>query len=258
MAYKIVFFDIDGTLINEEKEIPSDTRKAILSLQKKGIHVVIATGRSPFHLRRIREELQIKSFISYNGAYVEYAGTPIYQQELELAALEQLYALSQEGDHPLIFMGTQQAYTTHDSHGHIIETFNYLKMDFPEYDPFFYKRESVHQVLLYCLKENEQAYVGKFSEFDFIRWHKYSMDVLPKGGSKAKGIEAFLKHLGIAREDAVAFGDGLNDKEMLEFVGMGVAMGNAHPELKSLANWITKHVNEGGISYGLKELQLID
>ncbi|EHB59642.1 Haloacid dehalogenase domain protein hydrolase type 3 [Paenibacillus lactis 154] len=83
------------------------------------------------------------------------------------------------------------------------------------------------------------------------------MDVIPGGGSKAKGIEAVLKHLGITPAQAVAFGDGLNDKEMLAYVGLGIAMGNAHEEVKPLADFVTKHVNKGGIRHGLRHAGLI-
>lgn len=83
------------------------------------------------------------------------------------------------------------------------------------------------------------------------------MDVLTNDGSKAQGIKALLKLLNIAPEEAVAFGDGLNDKEMLEVVGLGIAMGNSHKELMPFANYITSHVSESGIRKGLVHAGLI-
>lgn len=66
-----------------------------------------------------------------------------------------------------------------------------------------------------------------------------------------------LKHLGITAEEAVAFGDGLNDKEMLSYAGLGIAMDNAHEEVKLLADYVTKHVNYSGIRHGLEYAGLI-
>jgi hydroxymethylpyrimidine pyrophosphatase-like HAD family hydrolase len=76
-------------------------------------------------------------------------------------------------------------------------------------------------------------------------------------GSKAEGIKQLAKRLNIDRENIYAFGDGLNDLEMIEYVGTGVAMGNAVQSLKEIADYITKPVNEDGILYGIQQLELV-
>lgn len=78
------------------------------------------------------------------------------------------------------------------------------------------------------------------------------MDIIPNGGSKAKGIEKYIEKLGFNRDQVYAFGDGLNDLEMIEAVGTGIVMGNGHEDLKKLANHVTKDVSEDGIYHGLK------
>ncbi|MNH24318.1 putative phosphatase [compost metagenome] len=83
------------------------------------------------------------------------------------------------------------------------------------------------------------------------------MDVLPGNGSKANGIAQMIKALGVAKEDVYAFGDGLNDLEMLSFVGHGIAMGNAEDEVKAAASYVTSHVSENGIYEGLKLVGLL-
>ncbi|MFP3488979.1 HAD-IIB family hydrolase, partial [Staphylococcus sp. SIMBA_130] len=85
----------------------------------------------------------------------------------------------------------------------------------------------------------------------------YSMDVIPPGGSKAKGIEAMIDHLGFKRENTYAFGDALNDIEMLKFAGTGVAMGNGYDEVKEVADYITDPVDQNGIQKGLKKVGLL-
>jgi len=115
----------------------------------------------------------------------------------------------------------------------------------------------LYQTLMFCPEEEERQYTSDYSHFGFIRWHPYSVDVIPKGGSKAEGIKKMIDRLGFKLEDVYAFGDGLNDIEMLQAAGTGVAMGNAVPEVKQHANMTTKSVEEDGIWYGLKELELI-
>ncbi|MFL6562409.1 MAG: HAD hydrolase family protein, partial [Bacillus sp. (in: firmicutes)] len=103
----------------------------------------------------------------------------------------------------------------------------------------------------------EKQYEQEFYDFDFVRWHPVSLDVVPKGGSKAKGIEKIVEKLGIPKERQYAFGDGLNDMEMLTAIENSVAMGNAQEIVKSVAKYVTKSVEENGISHGLQMVGLL-
>lgn len=257
MDYKIVFFDIDGTLVNEEKQIPRDTIESIRKLKEQQVEVVIATGRAPYYFEHIAKKCGIDSFVSFNGSYVVYKGTPIYERHIPKASIEAFHQLAAQQNHPLVLQGSHDSFSTHEQHPYVIETFQHLKVAMPLYRADFFKEAAIFQALLYCLAPEEACYNEALSDLAFVRWHKYSLDVFPKGGSKAQGIEALLHHLGLSPAKAVAFGDGLNDKEMLSFVGMGIAMGNAHEELKPFSNYVTKHVDEGGIAHGLQYAGLL-
>ncbi|GAB7386770.1 Cof-type HAD-IIB family hydrolase [Bacillaceae bacterium] len=257
MNYKIVFFDIDGTLMNEEKMIPADTKEAVHRLKKKGIYVALATGRAPFHLREIAEELAIDSYVCFNGSYVVCQDRPIYARPLERETLAALEKRANAHRHPLVYLSHAECYANREDHPHVIESFHALRLAAPGFHPHYWQEEPIYQALLYCQAHEEKGYRERFSELTFIRWHKFSLDVLPADGSKAKGIAVMLEHLGFSPAEAVAFGDGLNDKEMLAFVGAGVAMGNAHEEVKPFAAFTTKGVDEGGISYGLEKIGLL-
>ncbi|REK74330.1 Cof-type HAD-IIB family hydrolase [Paenibacillus paeoniae] len=257
MSYKIVFFDIDGTLVNEAKEIPADTIKAINELKDKGIEPVIATGRAPYFIKPLAETLGIESYVCMNGAYVVYKGQPLYKREIGKDALEMLVALAAQNDHSLVFEGEHQYFTDRDNHPFVTESVQSLKIELPGFDPEFWRGNEIFQVFLHCEGRDEHLYESLKSEFTLIRWHPQAMDVLPLGGSKAQGIAALLDKLGYVADDAAAFGDGLNDKEMLEYVGFGVAMGNSHPELLPFANFVTTHVDEKGIRNGLIEAGLL-
>jgi Cof subfamily protein (haloacid dehalogenase superfamily) len=257
MKKKIVFFDIDGTLLDENKELPDSTVQAVQALKDTGVHVAIATGRAPFMFADLRKRLGIDSYVSFNGQYVVFEGEVIYQKPLNRERLHTLKEHAHENGHPLIFMDAETMRASMDNHPYIHVSMGSLKFTHPELDPFYYENRDIYQALLFCKPEEEHLYIHEYSEFRFVRWHAVSTDILPFGGSKAEGIKRMIERLGIKKEDVYAFGDGLNDIEMLRFVGTGVAMGNAKEEVKEVADFVTKDVAEEGILYGLKQLQLI-
>ncbi|MCF6136935.1 Cof-type HAD-IIB family hydrolase [Pseudalkalibacillus berkeleyi] len=259
MNNKIVFFDIDGTLLDHDKKLPKGTVEAIKELDEKNIPMIIATGRAPFMFSGLRSELGIQSFVSFNGQYVSCEGECVFENPLDETILKQLVTQSSEHDHPMVFLNTKEGRTTHVQHPHVQKSMDDLKLEHPKHDPDFYQGRSIFQALLYCdNNEKETFYRNAYQDFNFIRWHQYSIDVLPRTGSKAVGIEKMIEHLGYRQEDVIAFGDGLNDLEMLEYAGTGVAMGNAKNAAKKSADFITKAVDEDGIRYGLKHIGLID
>ena len=91
MNKKVIFFDIDGTLYDHDKKIPESTKRAVRLLKEKGHHLFIASGRSPFLIQPILQELALDSFIAYNGQYVMYEGEVIYGNPLKLELMEQIY-----------------------------------------------------------------------------------------------------------------------------------------------------------------------
>ena len=104
----------------------------------------------------------------------------------------------------------------------------------------FYLREDVCQGWLFFDEaldaELMPRMAERFPQFDFVRWHRTAVDVMPKATNKWTGCQWVLAQTGFAAAEAVAFGDGLNDREMLQGVGLGIAMGNGHPELKAIAD----------------------
>jgi Cof subfamily protein (haloacid dehalogenase superfamily) len=254
---KIVFFDIDGTLLDHDKKLPDKTKEAIIELKKNGTFVAIATGRAPFMFEGLRKELGIDSYISFNGSYVVFENELIYKQPLHKHELEQLHTSAEQLGHPMLFMDEKTMKSSVMHHKYIEECMGSLKFPHPQLDPNFYHNREIFQSLLFIEEKDINLYQGQYSQFEFIRWHRYSVDILPFGGSKAEGIKKMIDRLGFNIQDVYAFGDGLNDMQMLQTVGTGVAMGNALEELKTHAQFVTKDVNEDGIWFGLKELNLI-
>lgn len=255
---KLIFFDIDGTLLDHEKKLPSSTKEAIFQLKEKGHEVAIATGRAPFMYTDLREELGIHTFVSYNGQYVVFNGEKLYTNPLNTASLIKLTETAVSNNHPIVFMDHEDMKANVPEHPSIKEGLASLKIkQFPGHDPYYYKGRELYQSLLFCPEGEEKQYEAEFTDFDFVRWHPLSVDVLPKGGSKAKGIEKLVEKLGFSKEDVYAFGDALNDMEMLTTVYNSVAMGNAMDEVKSVAKYVTKSVEDDGIYHGLKMVGLL-
>ncbi|WP_042149429.1 Cof-type HAD-IIB family hydrolase [Paucisalibacillus sp. EB02] len=253
----IIFFDIDGTLLDHNKELPSSTIEAIHELKRKGHIVAIATGRGPFMYKEIREKLGIDSYVSYNGQYVVVEGEVVYSNPLSKSSLQKLTKDATRNNNPVVFMDPDVMRANVTEHPHITEGMESLKVGYPTYDPLYYEDNVIYQSLLFCVEEEEKAYMDAFPEFDFVRWHPLSTDVLPKDGSKAKGIEKALEKLQIPAERVYAFGDGLNDVAMLSMVKNSVAMGNGVDEVKACAKYVTKPVDEDGIYHGLKMVGLL-
>ncbi|WP_186577671.1 Cof-type HAD-IIB family hydrolase [Aquibacillus kalidii] len=254
----IIFFDIDGTLLDHDKNLPGSTKEAIFQLKKEGHEVAIATGRAPFMYADLRKELDIDTYVSYNGQYVVLKGEVVYTNPLNASSLIKLAEQAMQKEHPVVFMDHEDMKANVPTHPYIEESISSLKLEhLPTHDPFYYKGRELYQSLLFCPEGSESQYIQHYPEFDFIRWHPLSVDILPKGGSKAKGIEKVVEKIGIPKERQYAFGDGLNDIEMLTVIENSVAMGNGEEQVKAVAKHVTKSVEDDGLVHGLKMVGLI-
>lgn len=257
MGRKLIFFDIDGTLLDKNKQMPESTKWAVAELKKAGHEIVIATGRGPFMHKDIRETLQIESYVSFNGSYVVYKDEVLYSHAINENRLEELTQLTVANKHPLVYMTPEGMRTSTEHNRYSGEDCEAFKLKLPALEPDYYKGREIYQCLLFCKQEDEGDYKENFSDLGFIRWHLYGSDILPPGGSKARGIAAIIERTGFKHEDVYAFGDGLNDIEMLQYVHHSVAMGNAQDIVKQAARYITKDVAEDGVLHGLRMVGLL-
>lgn len=255
----IVFFDIDGTLYNSEKELPDSTKESIASLKEDGHIVAIATGRAPFMYEDLRKELGIDTFVSLNGQYVVVEDEVIYTNPMDKHNLEEITLAANANDHPVVHLDHEDMLADMPEHDYVTEGISTLKLGrMPGHDPNYHVNRDIYQTLLFCPENEEQQYYEEFGQkFKFIRWHPVSMDVTPKTGSKAEGIGKVIDKLGVADDRQFAFGDGMNDIEMLQSIHNSYAMGNAHDVVKKAAKHVTKNVEEDGIYHGLKMAGLI-
>lgn len=272
---KIVFFDIDGTLVSRQNYVPESTRRAIKELKKNDILPVIATGRAPILLEEVREKLEIDSYISMNGQYVVLNGEPIFANPLPKETVERLTEKAAGQNNGVMLCGSEDIFTNslislakRSSVWNVLKRISKLipgsiqlslfsrAMKKPP-KPEEYEGKDIYQIILEAPKEQEKQYIVEFEELAFTRSNPYTMDVIAQGVSKAVGIQKFIEKVGVRQEDTYGFGDSLNDIEMMGYVGMGIAMGNALPEVKEVSDMVTADVNEDGIEKALKKLKLI-
>lgn len=259
MNRKLIAFDIDGTLINDNHELLPETKEAIKKMQEAGHMVMCATGRSYPIAKSVLDEAGIKHYILSNGAVAFVNDKQVYSNPLNEEALEKLVQVSDERDIDIVFNGLMETKLRNEEFQKetkiAMESFG---QKLPEIELDFHKRAAVYQVVALLKEEKMDAYEGNFPEFRFVRWHENGVDVLPENGSKAETLKEVAEQFGFKQEDIIAFGDGNNDMEMLAYAGVGIAMENGREELKAVSDFVTLSNNDGGIYHGLKEYGLVN
>ncbi|WP_028274830.1 Cof-type HAD-IIB family hydrolase [Atopococcus tabaci] len=259
MTNKLIFFDIDGTLLTDDNQILNSTKEAIATLRERGHEVAIATGRNALMARDIIEELEMDNYVVCNGAAAFYHGRQVYINPLDKEDFERLLLVADAQGHPIVYETAEQLKRRHkEVDSRLEEGMSAVGFQVPESDFSFHERHDLTQALVFYDEKDKGDYEeGQFPHFRFIRWHETGVDILPKDGSKAATIMKIATAKGYQPEDVVAFGDGLNDYEMISKVGLGIAMGNAVDAVKAEADYVTKTNNKHGIALALQELNLL-
>lgn len=254
--YKVVFFDIDGTLLNWRGELPRSTKAAVSSLRNNGVVPVIASARPPFNIYELMNELEISSYVAFNGSFVVYEHQVIHQSAVLKPSVDEIRkSVLEQGDS--VILATAAGFQIMSETPEELLEYYLRKWDIRKRCQAECAAD-ILQLEVFCSPASIQGYTDKHN-LTFYPWGSKddAFNVVNFGVSKASGIQKLLDLIGLTNHDAAAFGDGINDIEMLTSAGFGVAMGNAVEELKATADLVTRHVDEDGVWYGLKELGLI-
>lgn len=259
MNKKMIYFDIDGTLLTDSKTILDSTREAIARLQENGHEVAIATGRNAKMAKELIDELNLPNYIVCNGAAGFFHHKQVFANPLDKKALERLILVADANNHQIIYETAKDLKRRSEEISQAVESgMKHVGFDVPDVETDFHKQHDLTQALIFYSENDRHLYEdGQFPEFRFVRWYESGVDILPADGSKYETIFKLSTDKGFKKEDVIAFGDGLNDYEMIGNVGMGVAMGNAVPSVKQVAEMVTDTNNNDGIFKALKELKLI-
>ncbi|KAA0549820.1 Cof-type HAD-IIB family hydrolase [Bacillus sp. BGMRC 2118] len=257
MSYKIVFFDVDGTITNhKDGSIPRSTIKAINMLKSRGLRVVAATGR-PLSMCHDLQELGIDTFITANGGYVTHNKEVIHKVPMNRSVVKDVIEFAKLENNGLSFY-TEGFCMNGVKENEILQALKEtLSLDtYPETNPLIH-HEDIFLLCLFAEDETVEKYKRRFPELTFRRWHPYVLNVLQEEVSKSLAIIKTLDYFDIDQSEAIAFGDGENDIDMLELVGLGIAMGNGSENLKNVADFVTKPSSEDGIDFALRKFGMI-
>lgn len=261
MKKKAIFFDIDGTLYNVSLGVPESTIQGITELKKNGHLTFLATGRARAMIPKKLLDLEFDGILAACGTYVEYGNNLIYNINLKKYISNKAIYTLRKYNVFFVLEGSNYLYMDEwkdfDEYKFSLQTFknefsNKIK-PITEIDTYFNKITCITNEL----KNFKKAYKILEKDFNCIYHNSGFIELVPKGYSKVNGIERIIKHLNIDINDTYAFGDSLNDIDMINYVKYGVAMKNSSPEVLNIAKYKTDSIENDGIYKGLKHFNLI-
>lgn len=242
-----IFFDLDGTVYSHsQKKVPESTIETLQNLREMGIRLVIATGRSLMETRRL-----LANCFPFDG-YITLNGQLILDQNYEILAEnaidseDMVYLKEQFETHAtlLTFVEKDRTYVNYvdDCIEKVLGDLSSSVPDIGEYEG-----DPVYQLMLYGGEQKLEEVMAHLKHCKATSWHPLAYDIIPANGGKVPGIETYLSLYGISQSETMAVGDGENDLDMLAYVNVGVAMGNAIDAVKKSADYVTDDIDQDGI-----------
>lgn len=270
MIYRMLAINIDGTLLQTNGKIHKSTKEAIDYVRQKGVYVTLVTSRSFPSAKKVAKALKLDTLlIAHRGAYIaKEMGKPVHAAKIQDSITYDLVRLLEGFPCQIRLVHEHYSLANKYKLNHNL----LAKTVFTSGDPVFYSQQFVDSIgdtivdepanpssievyfeYKHDLKDVQDAIGNMFSEVDCLGLNELRLDIVPTGVSKQNGILYLAERLGISRSGIVYIGDALDDIEMIEAAGLGVAMGNAPFEVKRAADWITRSQNEQGVAYMVKE-----
>lgn len=271
MKYKLLVLDVDGTLLNDEREISKRTLAALLKVQQMGVRIVLASGRPTYGLMPLAKTLELGNYggfvLSYNGCQIIKAqnGEILFERRinpemlpyLEKKARKNGFAIFTYHDDTLITDSPDNEYIKNEA---LLNNLKIIKED------EFSTAIDFAPCKCMLVSDKEKALIGLEQHWekrlagtlDAFRSEPYFLKVVPCGVNKANTLGALLEHLGVTREEVIAVGDGVCDVTMLQLAGMGVAMGHSQDSVKVCADYVTASNEEDGVALAVEKLILAE
>ena len=267
MKYKLLVLDVDGTLLNDEREISKRTLAALLKVQQMGVRIVLASGRPTYGLMPLAKTLELGNYggfvLSYNGCQIIKAqnGEILFERRinpemlpyLEKKARKNGFAIFTYHDDTLITDSPDNEYIKNEA---LLNNLKIIRED------EFSTAIDFAPCKCMLVSDKEKALIGLEQHWekrlagtlDAFRSEPYFLEVVPCGVNKANTLGALLEHLGVTREEVIAVGDGVCDVTMLQLAGMGVAMGHSQDSVKVCADYVTASNEEDGVALAVEKL----
>lgn len=257
--YKLVAVDLDGTLLSDDGTISEANIKAIELAKKKGVKVVLATGRPISGIKNYIKQLNLMEddyVVVFNGAVVQESKSSkiIEKKGLKVSDLYEVYELSKKLDVNIHIHTAEECITPMVSKYSVFEAelnsiplkemkFEELSQDTEVIKIMFIDEEEKIDNIINLI---DRRFLDKYT---VVRSLPYFLEFLNKKANKREGLKALAKKLEISRDEIICIGDNENDLHMIEYAGLGVAMGNAVNVVKRSANYITKSNKEDGVAH---------
>lgn len=252
---RAAFFDIDGTLLTfGDRQMPDSTTRALRKMHDAGILLFISSGRPPFQLKRLPpiQAIPFDGFILTNGQFcADREMNPFFVRALPGESMPVLLGwLEQHPDVLCTFAEESYSYNNRPTSQAMTRRCldcGVLPPNQPVEDPARALTHTTYQLNLYMPPEMDQAFRQAVPGCRAVRWNDAFADIIPAEGGKAAGLARMMDRFGLTASQCIAFGDGGNDVEMLQAAGIGVAMGNAAPDVQAAADYVTEPVDRDGI-----------
>jgi Cof subfamily protein (haloacid dehalogenase superfamily) len=264
---KLIAIDLDGTLLNSKKEISAANKETLAKAKAAGVKVVICTGRPLKAIHHILDELNLEEpgdyAVTFNGGLVQKndTGEVMAKSALKMADIAYLYETIHPLGLPMDVISDTVVFQLPSEHASLYKEANPF-MDF--YDGTVETLEqnrvynkAISAVAATFLDEQIAKFPAEVRErFEVIKSRDMLLEFMPKGVTKAVGIDLLAKHLGITSEEVMTLGDEENDLPMIDYAGVGVAMGNAVPAIKAAANVETDTNDNDGVAKAVEKYVL--
>lgn len=260
MKYKILVLDIDGTLTNSKKEVSDRTKKALHEAQEKGVIVTLASGRPTQGIKYVADEIELAKYggyvLSFNGGVITNYQTKevIFEKVMPDGIIPFLYNEAKKSNFAILSY-LDDVIVTETPDNQYIEYEAFLnRMKVVKVDDFV---DTLRAPVTKCLMvgdpdklvvEEERLKKKLGERLSIYRSEPFFLEIVPLNIDKAKSLEKLLKYLNLNREEMIACGDGFNDCSMIEYAGLGVAMCNAQPSVKEMADVVTLTNDEDGVA----------
>ncbi|AET70855.1 HAD-superfamily hydrolase, subfamily IIB [Desulfosporosinus orientis DSM 765] len=266
MAIRLVAMDLDDTLLRDDWTISPRVVKAILKAREQGVKVTFATGRMPISTRPYAEKLGLDlPVITYHGAMIQQAvsGDILYRQVISSPLSTELVRdLAEKGIYSQIYLKDRV----------IAQTLNEWSQEYARI-----ARVNIEEADLANILSQEPEGVEKIlgiageADLDQLRpllHQRYGnkvhitkskphfLEIVERSVNKGVALAYLAKGFGILQQEVMAIGDSLNDLEMIQYAGVGVAMGNARPEIKDQADFVTASNEEDGVAEAIERFVL--
>ncbi len=252
---KLVVSDLDDTLIHKDLHLPETVIEIVKELRKKGVWFTFATGRMPYRAFAFAKDISLDiPFVANNGSILYCGGEHVYEKKFRASLLRSTIQKYMEDPQFTVLF----SYTDRERPLRTTDWIKAREQKYPGYnEPLGCEdavwEQDVHKI--YVVDESRSGSVGQLAAemkamqdtVSCFQYGEFSMEIVADGCSKATGVKRLMEYMNCAADEVMAIGDHTNDIEIVQMVGLGIAVANAVPELKAVADEVMSGERSEGV-----------